>query len=238
MISDSNNEGFFKFLDKLIDQCTSQLTEFRLISHLHKDAVKEMEETFKNQNLADFEEMSIRQELHSLITISLLDLCVILRMYKTSGLLWERIFLLRKGYLTIYESIKTYEKQKSKIRKLITESFYPETDFSDINLALKEFKKKYDFEKRVLKIRNKTSGHYDDNFDTFFDTVYEIDPGVGIEAIKSLMTILARIDQFLGNFRKYLNQEIQHKNVKLQEELDQKLQEFLGKLQDLKLKGE
>jgi len=234
MREEKNDIDFFDFLDKLIKQCTKNLTELRMVSHLHKDTVKQVRVAFEGQSLSDFDEMATRQELHSLITISLLDLCVILRMFKTSQLTWERIFLVRKGYLTIYETIKAYEKQKNKIRNLISESGFPQQEFLDINLKIKTFKKQFDYEKGISNIRNKTAGHFNEDFDTFFDTVYEIEPSVGIEAIKSLMTILSQIDQFLQTFRDYLNKKLEDKNSNLQIEFEEKKKELLTKIEELK----
>ena len=234
MIEEKNNIDFFEFLDKLIEQCTKNLTALRMVSHLHKDAVKEIGAAFEGQSLADFDEMATRQELHSLITISLLDLCVILRMFKTSQLTWERIFLVRKGYLTIYETIKAYEKQKNRIRTLISESGFPEQEFLDINLKIKAFKKQFDYEKGISNIRNKTAGHFNKDFVTFFDTVYEIEPSVGIEAIKNLMTILSKIDQFLQTFRDYLNTKVEGRSNNLKIEFNEKKKELIAKIEELK----
>lgn len=234
MHEDKTNINFFDFLDNLIEKCTKNLTELRMVSHLHKDTVKQIGDAFEGQSLADFDEMATRQELHSLITISLLDLSVILRMYKNSQLTWERIFLVRKGYLTIYETIKAYEKQKNKIRNLISESCFPEQEFLDINLKIKAFKKQFDYEKGISNIRNKTAGHFNEDFDTFFDTVYEIEPSVGIQAIKSLMTILSQIDQFLQTFRDYLNKKLEDKSNSLKNGLDEKMKELLAKIEELK----
>ena len=226
---------FINFLDKLIEQCENNLTELRIVSMLHKETVKQIEATFVGQSLSDFNEMATRQELHSLITISLLDLCVILRLIKTSQISWERIFLLRKGYLTIYETIKAYDKKKSKIRNLIYESGFPEQEFLGINLSIKEFKKKFDFDNGIANIRNKTAGHINENFDTFYDTVYGIEPSVGIDAIKSLMAILSLLDKFLQNFRDYLNKRVEAKSKNLLNEIAEKKMEILKKN---KIKGQ
>ena len=234
MQQENNDIDFFDFIDRLIEQCTKNLTELRMVSHFHKDAVKQISENFEGQSLSDFDEMATRQELHALITISLLDLCVILRMFKTSQLTWERIFLVRKGYLTIYETIKVYEKQKNKIRNLISESGFPEQEFLDINLKIKAFKKQFDYEKGISNIRNKTAGHFNEDFDTFFDTVYNIEPSIGIEAIKSLMTILSKIDQFLQTFRSFLNKKVEDKGNNLQIEFEEKMKQLLTKIEELK----
>jgi hypothetical protein len=234
MAEDKNNIDFFEFLDKLIEQCTNKLSELRMVSSLHKVTVKEIADASEGQSLADFEEIAIRQELHSLITISLLDLCVILRMFKTSQLTWERIFLIRKGYLTIYETIKAYEKQKNKIRNLITESGFSADEFLVINRKIKSFKKQFDYDKGISNIRNKTAGHFDENFDTFFDTVFEIEPSVGIEAIKELMTILSQIDKLLHTFREFLNKKIEERTVNLEIELNEKKKELRAKIEEFK----
>lgn len=221
---------FINFLDTTILQCEKNLTELRIVSKLQKETVKHIEATFVGQSLSDFSEMATRQELHSLITISLLDLCVILRMFKTSKLSWERIFLMRKGYLTIYETMKAYDKQKSKIRNLVSESGFPEQEFLDINISIKEFKKKFDFDKSIANIRNKTAGHINENLDTFYDTVYGIEPSVGINAIKSLLAILSLFDKFLQNIRDYLNKRVEDKSKNLINEIEEKSMNILKEI--------
>ena len=59
---------------------------------------------------------------------------------------------------------------------------------------MKLFKKLFDF-KQIGKIRNEVSGHIDDDFDNYYDTVMSINPEIAINAINSLLSFLNKCDK-------------------------------------------
>ena len=191
-----SNDSFDEYIDQAFETLTQQLVELKLISTSHKEFITEAKKDHSEAQLSEFDDISIRHELHTLITISALDLLAILKLFKSSTALWERIFLLKKGYLTIYETVLVYEKNRSKIRDLIV-SFSKDgknEKFDEINADLKLFKKLFDF-KQIGKIRNEVSGHIDDDFDNYYDTVMSINPEIAINAINSLLSFLNKCDK-------------------------------------------
>lgn len=210
-------------IEKAFEILTLKLVELKYISKNHKELINELRSSLTKEELLTFEDITIRHSLHTLITISSLDLLAVLRLYKSSTLSWEKIFILKKGYLTIYETILAYEKKKKKIIELIVE-FCEEAKnlkFDNINCDIKEFKKTYNFAK-IIKIRNKVSGHIDEDFDEYYDTVMSIDPTITIQAIQQLLTILNKCDKFLSELGELINRKKEMEIQKVQDDLKAK----------------
>jgi hypothetical protein len=230
-MSDQEKLEYTEFLDKLINKCTDNLAEQRMISKLHKEQLDSLQENHSQESLSDFTEMTTRQELHSLITSCLLDLAVIIRLYQRAQLLWEKIFLIRKAYMTVYEGLKAFDKHKQKIRLLIQISSFPGLEFDVINNSIKQFKKTYKYDQVISKIRNKTAGHFDSDFDTYFDTINQIDPTSGINAAQELMKVMADIDSFLSLLRHHLNSKVKLKGDLLKGQFEQEVSSLKMKLE-------
>lgn len=109
----------------------------------------------------------------SFLTSTHLDLLVISNSFSKSKTQWEKTYYSKQGYLSIYETIKTYHKYQN---KFINIKIIPEidNDFKEVSNLLKKFKSKYNYDKRIANIRNKVAGHHDSNFDIYQESLKKI----------------------------------------------------------------
>lgn len=197
------------------------MIELKRASEHFKLLTNQAKESFSESELHIFNDITIRHNLHTLITISALDLLVAWKLYNSSALFWEKIFLLKKAHLTIHETLYIYNKRVKKLRDLVLENYVEGQSalFSEINKDIKEFKKNFDI-KKISRVRNKVSAHIDENFDQYYETIMSIDPETGIKAVQSLISILVKCDKFLIELRSIINQNTEQKKDQLIQEIE------------------
>ncbi|HRB71187.1 MAG TPA: hypothetical protein PK776_05000 [Flavobacterium sp.] len=111
----------------------------------------------------------MRIEFFSFVTSSYIDLLCTYRNLKRSKSDWERFYNIKIAYLFIYETINTYHKYRGEIYKTVTkveQDIYIKF-FDMLNRELRDFKEKYDYDSVMSNIRNKSSAHYDKDFNDF-----------------------------------------------------------------------
>ncbi len=219
-------------IDSAISYFTEQLFELRGISTLHKDTMQEMTPALSVEQKALFDDMPIRQQMHTLITISTLDLLAILKLYTSVEILWCRMFLLSKSYLTIHETIKCYEAYIKELRQLVIADGDTVDMFNEINLDLRKFKKDFN-EKRIIEIRNIVGGHIHKDLDQYHETLLSIDPKEAINTLHAILDIFFKINKFLSALRNSINKKLEIKRAELQVEVNSKIQELKDKLKGL-----
>lgn len=214
-----NETNFLEYLEKGISANTKYLDDLRIVSKLHKEAMINLKDSYGSDKLKIFEDIEIRHGLHTLLTISILDLLSILKLFKNSSLLWEKVFLIKHCYLTIYETIKAYEKKKQKIRQLVIDNNCDIETLDLINKTIKVFKNKFEYE-NIKNIRNNVAGHIDDNFDLYYDTIIEIEPQDGLNAVQSLLDILVNLNEYLEYLRITLNNILNKNEAEMKIEIE------------------
>lgn len=224
---DNLKGSFDAYIEEAFATLTQQLVELKCSSVSHKEFIDQIKDNFSEVQLSIFDDITIRHKLHTLITISSLDLLATLKLYKSSTLLWERIFLIKKGYLIIYETILAFEKGQKKIRDLVILNCEDGKNqlYNEINTELKKYKKTFNIE-NIGNIRNKVSGHIDDNFDNYYDIVMGINPDEAIKAIQALIAILNKCDIFLNELRQVSNSKLEMNRQRFKEEIDIKMTEL------------
>lgn len=111
---------------------------------------------------------------------------------------WEKIFLIRNAYLTIFETFKTYNKHRKFLNEVSTIS-YPELkdEFKNVNNLIKIFKNKYRYESEISVIRNNISGHISDNVELYYNTIIKFDADETALMIVSFLDITLHLENFL-----------------------------------------
>lgn len=113
-----------------------------------------------------------------------LDHLTTLKSLNDSETHWDRMFYLKNGMVSIYETIKTYNKHQKELRELISTNYKDfESKFTAINLKLKEFKKIFEYDTKISKFRNKAGAHYDENFIEYYNSLRSIDKPDNLKAI-------------------------------------------------------
>jgi len=129
---------------------------------------------------------------------SFLDIATSLKGILTCESNWERRYFLKNGFVTIYETIKTYNDGIQKILrssiKLNFQSF--ESRKQEIDLELREFRKKYQYDSVIRGIRNKAGAHYDKNFIEYYKNLQILDSSFNVKIISDFSNILMSLLKF------------------------------------------
>ena len=223
-------------IDDLILRYTENFDELKVSHDYLKNMIKEQSISHSPSELSAFYDIELRHYLIGLITISGLDVLCLLSLLKKSTFQWEKIFLLRKGCLTIYETIIAFENKKSLIKKIINDYEIGMEVITKVEIDIKSYKKKYNFGK-INRIRNKVAGHYDESFDALYDTIVEINYTEVVSALNELYLILVQISEFLFHLRSTINQKDREKLLNMEQtnlQLELELAELMKKVVEIK----
>ncbi|NLU92300.1 hypothetical protein [Chitinophaga sp. Ak27] len=142
------------------------------------------------------DEINLLYQISALTTISILDLMTVCRgINSAANIDWLKIFYVKQGYLTIYETITHYDKEYNKLlNKLITED-HPLliVDFKNFTNGFKKFKTNYS--SRLASVRNKIAGHIHTNFVDYYSTVADFKKEDPIAIISTFLQILTELQQ-------------------------------------------
>jgi hypothetical protein len=187
----------------------------------------------------EFEEMEAQLHFNLLLTIGLLDLIVISKNILSAKHVWEEIYYLRQSYLTIYETLKTYQDHSKSIRSLANKNSKNSKDlFDTITSQIKEFKKAYSYNSTIADIRNYTIGHIDSDCIKFFDKISSLNTEKAIDATITFASLLIKMQELSKNIASEANQEVKKKTSEINMSINSyviKISELFDKL-DEKLK--
>lgn len=125
---------------------------------------------------------------------------------------WERKFYLKNGFVTIYETINTFNKHQKEILALISEDYKSfEPLYKNLQKRLKEFKKEHKYEEVIGKFRNKAGAHYDENFDEYFTNLNAIDKPFSVKTISDFSNFLMALIDFWSKLIDVLHEKSQRK---------------------------
>lgn len=200
-------EDIVQMADESIEIYTKHLEYLRQIIGLSVSAKKAFQHFEPKLDNSDFEEMISMHSFNSLLTVSLLDLFVICKNLVTAKSDWEKAFFIKQGYLTIYETIDTYNKHNQNISKLIdTKYFKFKTDYLNASSNLKQFKKNYSYQDNIKNVRHFIAGHIDQDFLTYYDTLLKIKGTDESEAILAFIQILKELENISFNMEEFSKQ--------------------------------
>lgn len=181
--------------DESIRIYTKHLEYLRHIIGLSTEAKKAFDDFRPLLDSADFDEMITMHSFNSLLTVSLLDLFVICKNLVAAENDWEKGFFLKQGYLTIYETIDTYNSHNQNISKLIDTKYSSLKDkYLNASSNLKQFKKEYSYQDNIKNVRHFIAGHIDKDFINYYDTLLKIKGGDESGAILAFIKILKEIE--------------------------------------------
>lgn len=218
---------FLDNIETLITENYSLLNQLRLVYDLHELTIGKAAENTNSKIDTTKDDVLVRLSLHTLFTISTLDLLSVLSLHKKITLKWEGIMLLKSAYLTIYESIKTFEKRKINLRNIITAKSLDIDKFDKIGNELRVFKKAFNLN-QIEKIMNKTAGHIDEDFKDYFDILIEMDIANGLNAILKFLNVLKLLNNYLEDIRAELN-------IQLKSELQDLQEKAINQMEQLKV---
>lgn len=172
--------------DTLIEDCSKNLEFLRKTINLNELFIRLSKKFNVDFNLVELNELLY---FNSLITISKLDLSIILKNLKLSEDKWENIYFMKSAFLTINETIDGYNSHRKKLFA-ITEK-YPQfkIDFFKIEKGIKQFKKDFEFETKIKLIRNKTAGHIDKDFKLYYDELNKLKKSKSLKMIEKFIEL-------------------------------------------------
>lgn len=139
----------------------------------------------------------------SLFAIATLDLAVSSKMLYNASNNWEKIYVIKNVYLTIFESFKTFNKYREFLNVLSDKALsHLKESFVNINNSIKIFKKEYRYETDMKTIRNNISGHISDNVDLYYNTIIKFDGDKTGEMIIEFFKITDDLNNFLTDILK------------------------------------
>lgn len=190
--NDSADSSVAVFMD-LLD--TAQKTN-KIIQHVKKH--------FDTNNidlcLDGFKLIRKINDISSLFAIANLDLSVSSKMLYNASNNWEKIYVIKNTYLTVFETFKTFNKYGKFLNGLSENAIpYLKENFVSINNSIKTFKKLYKYETDIKVIRNNISGHISDNVDLYYNTIIKFDGDRAAEMIIEFLKITCDLQNFLSD---------------------------------------
>ncbi len=181
--------------DKLIEGHYSQLTgSFAVLESILGDFLEIEDYQFK----IDFSTLETKIKYSCFLTSSFLDLLTTLKGFTNSKTEWENIYYMRSGFLTIYETLNTYNYYQNSIKKLVVDEYSElETQFLEINKLVRNYKRKHKYSSLMKDIRNGIAGHYDNDFVKFYTEIKKLNKEMAIKAIEEFLNLLKLIMIFL-----------------------------------------
>ena len=176
-------------------------------------------------DLEDFNEIERINKFNALLTISLLDLMVVCKNMSLAETDWERIYFIKQGYLVIYETINTYHKHNSALRKIIFTKYSGlKNTFNTINTELKQFKKIHNYENVIGVIRNKVAGHIDEDFVLYYDIIAKLDGETIALTISHFIKILTELLNLSKDLATHANGILKQRHERLNQFIKDQLE--------------
>lgn len=157
---------------------------------------------FKKNNIdlaKDFE--TEIENLQSVLILAQLEISLVLKSIHYSKSEAEEKHLIKRGILILYESKVTLDKLNPTLKLIKKEYPELETQFKSIIEIIKQFKKRINYEKRIVEIRNNISAHINPNFLEYYNYLNKIDLKEDLHLLIRFKLILNEIDSFLYKVR-------------------------------------
>ncbi len=181
--------------ESLTIECDKNLLEFTN----QLNALRNYQKNYKREKFSktEVEYIDKHLHLHILLTISYLDNVAILKHLNESEIEWEILYFLKKIYLNIYETIKSYNNNSKFIKEYFKNNESVVNNFEQITSTIRKFKKEHKLESHIKDVRNIIAGHIDKNFNEYFDIVNTISTEKTVKTGIEFMSILNELMSFL-----------------------------------------
>lgn len=216
-------DSFIQESDKSISYFSNFLTHLRFMKRLFSDISSIYITNTEKKELDDFYTLN---DISSLITICHLDLVTNSKNLYLAKSDWEKIFFIKNIFLVIYETINSYHKHGKFLTEKSSANSLTSNEFLEVSLALKDFKKKYKYDTHINRIRNKISGHINDNFEEYYDEIMNFNGEETALMVLDFVTIISSIQKLLSE----LMHAIKLDKSKIDVKTLYKMQEILDKL--------
>jgi hypothetical protein len=150
----------------------------------------------------------------SLFAIATLDLAVSSKMLYNTSNNWEKIYVIKNVYLTVFETFKTFSKYGKFLNELSGNALpHLKVNFVNINNSIKIFKKEYKYEADMKIIRNNIGGHISDDVDLYYNTIIQFDGDKTSDMVIEFFKITYDLHNFLTdileqNYIREKNQQV------------------------------
>jgi hypothetical protein len=176
----------------------SSYTEATIIqAQIHLEFIRGMIDLREDVDILSFkvtgqmmlEEFNKILYFNSLVTISRLDVAIILKNMLCAKFDWERMYFIKQAHLTIHETLETYKNHAKSLKELVKS--YPQLDaiYKKMNIDLRSFRSEYAVETEMREIRNWTAGHIDEDFKKYYDTLLKIDANKTLEMMSEFINM-------------------------------------------------
>lgn len=203
------NKSFNDSATKSIASFTNQLDSFQKTNSLIEYIKTHLKVIENEVDFHVFDLVKKLNDINSLISIANLDATVISKMLYSASNNWEKIFLIKNAYLTIFETFKTYDKHGKFLNEVSTIT-YPNLaeEFKEVNDLIKIFKNKYKYKNEISVIRNNISGHISENVELYYKTIIKFDADKTALMIISFLEITLGLQNFLTTI--LLQEKVKH----------------------------
>lgn len=140
--------------------------------------------------VSSLKEIEVQGAFNTYLNLCFLDYTVIYKNALSAIHLWEDIHSLRQGYLLIYEALKTYQSHSKHLKDMCSKAQASEIEFLNLSRKIKQFKKHFDYDNYISKIRNYAIGHIEKDPVNFFINISEFDEEQAFTALKEFVSIL------------------------------------------------
>jgi hypothetical protein len=146
----------------------------------------------------DYDSLRIQLSFNGLLSISILDLSIIVRQAYVSHIKSEQLFYIKQGYLLIHSTIKHYENKLNKYFTDLVKNSHNELslEFKSISLSLRKFKVNHKLYTEIKDIRDNIAGHIEEDFIKYYNTVTSLDAEKAFKTISDFVSIMTSMQIF------------------------------------------
>jgi len=175
----------------------------------------------------DFSTTETNIKYYCFLTSSFLDLLTSLKGFLTAKTEWEIIYYSKYGFLTIYETVKTYHKYQKDFRAIV-DNYHPhlKDEYAELNIVLKTFKKDYEYDTNISTLRNKAGGHFNEDFLVYYEQIENINKEHSVKAITEFLNFLKSLMQFIYKMAEETEKLTKESADKVEYEFFQKMKEL------------
>lgn len=163
-----------------------------LAYHSIIDKIEGISSKVLNEN---YKELKKQLDFSCLLSISSLDLSVIVKHGFVSTVKSEQLFYVKQGYLLMHSILRHYDKKFNKYFKELINDSHPELlpEFKSISLSLKAFKANHKFDTEITNIRNSIAGHIDDDLIRYYNTITSINHEKAFKTMSEFINLISSL---------------------------------------------
>ncbi|WP_298507467.1 hypothetical protein [uncultured Kordia sp.] len=131
---------------------------------------------------------------------SVVELAVITKNLESAIYISEQRFFMKATNLIVYEMINTYNKYSIEYRRLSENNPKMRTSLNELNSKLKKFRKKFNIDNKVSRVRNKTIAHLDKDVKEYTSIVSSLNKKDTISMAMEFLMIISKVDDLFHHY--------------------------------------